>query len=187
VEQTTGPGIARGQGGEVVLTGSDGRRYVLEPLEPAALRRQLRKDLREAEALLRSRRAPPVEAIQAHLRDLAAFPALQAEFLDRAWRDMKSRDAPVGDREIRDWLDSHEGMVWSMTRALRRRHPELTKTTWPTCSTTSASPRCSGRGTWRRRRWSGRPASAASPGTASRPRPRPADGRLASWMGYVGL
>jgi hypothetical protein len=127
VEQTTGPGIARGQGGEVVLTGSDGRRYVLESLEPAALRRQLRKDLREAEALLRSRRAPPVEAIQAHLRDLAAFPTLQAEFLDRAWRDMKARDAPVGDREIRDWLDSHEGMVWSMTRALRRRHPELTE------------------------------------------------------------
>ena len=84
------------------------------------------EDILGAEQYLRSQRKNPFLEIKKHIVDLPDDMA--REVLDRAYRDMIKGDVEkkIPRHEIAAWLDTHEGLYWSVHHAMLREYPDIT-------------------------------------------------------------
>lgn len=117
----SGTGIER-RGGKVFVW-VDGKAWELAPLD-------LQRDFAAAEQRYAESLLPPVAAVAAEMKALAAFPELRKEMLDRAYRDIREaakvrKKPPAAD--VQRWLDSEDGIVWTLWRQLLKAHPQVTE------------------------------------------------------------
>lgn len=97
-----------------------GRRYAITPLNAGT-------DFDELEAHLRSTRYDPVAAVAAKLKGVTD-PEIRREFLDRAYRDITKppEQQKLPAHEVAAWLDTLDGLAYSMHMQMARADPAIT-------------------------------------------------------------
>lgn len=116
-------GYSRDEQGRMVIT-ADGVSYTLEPMD-------IQVDIAAVEehlVNLESKRPNLPAHMAAQIEALKAFPRLQAELTDRFYRELKAgRNRKPGRAEIFEWLDTREGLIWTIKRQMNKRYPEITE------------------------------------------------------------
>lgn len=108
-------GVNRAAGSPTTVT-LDGKTYIMEPLTL--------KDFGVIENEYLKRRPNPLKAV-AEAKGVLS-PEDYDKLLTQAYRDAVNV-AKASPQEISEWLDTREGVVFSIWLSLRKNHPELTK------------------------------------------------------------
>ena len=107
-------GLAR-MAGAPVFVEIDGRQYELSPLQI--------KDFGAIEHHLLSKRVNPVEQVIPLLSGLT--PDQQKVLLQEAYRELRATNK-VPASEVAKWMDSMDGVGFTIWLCLRKKHPEMT-------------------------------------------------------------
>jgi hypothetical protein len=116
-------GVERHDDGKVTfIVGA--ARYTIPP----ANKEHIIEDNLAIDAELRKTRKGPIEAILPELQRLAAFPDIQQGLLDRAYHDLRkgAKEEHVSQDDIRTWIDTLPGLLFTMGLIFRRYYPALT-------------------------------------------------------------
>ena len=116
-------GYSRDSEGRMVIT-ANGVSYTLEPMD-------IQVDIAAVEAHLieleKKRENLPTH-IAGQIEALKGFPRLQQELTDRFYRELKAGiTRKPGRAEIFEWLDTREGLIWTIKRQINKRYPEVSE------------------------------------------------------------
>jgi hypothetical protein len=108
-------------GDEVVFV-VDGERWIVPPFDDA--------DLDVVETFLKKQRRPALDAMGSAAKEFESLPpAMKEGLLDRLYRDLRKSEAvdQISRQEVADWLDTFDGLAFSMFLQLRKRYPSITQ------------------------------------------------------------
>lgn len=100
--------------------------YVLPP----STNEELVADVNAVNEKLRREKKGPIESVLPEIEKLKGFPELQQRLLDKAYSDLRNGASQnhVSNDEMRDFLNTMPGIVYSMGLAFRRHYPDITDT-----------------------------------------------------------
>src|SRR3990167_9631837 len=80
----------------------------------------------DAEEYIASKRRPPAMVVAMLLDALEKFPDAQEKLIKIAYEDAKNSSKPPTKVEVKEWIETDEGISWTFWKMLKPNHPELT-------------------------------------------------------------